>query len=166
MSVPRFQIGWLMAIIAIVAINLGAIRLWSVSAGPAAGGGFSRLANQGLVLGGLPMANLLAVVLLVGRRHFASRPFLLGFEVFGAMALGLYVAVATLFTKELLFPYVHAVILPLGKPAGQPFSPAQLLLHMSYATAMLGLPQLAVSLIGGFLFRRFRVAKQSGQTRC
>src|SRR5262249_54148146 len=142
-----------MVIIAIVAINLGAIQLWSVSAGPAAGGGFSRLANQGLVLGGLPMANPLAVVFLVGRRHFASRPFLLGFEVFGAMALGLYVAVATLFTKELLFPYVHSVILPLGKPVDQPFSFAQLLIHMSYAAAMLGLPQLAVSLIGGFLCR-------------
>ena len=116
------------------------------------------MTNQGLVLGGLPMANLLAVVFLVGRRHFASRPFLLGFEVFGAMALGLYVAVATLFTKELLFPYVHAVILPLGKPAGQPFSPAQLLLHMSYATAMLGLPQLAVSLIGGFLCGSHRIS--------
>ena len=158
MNVPRFRIGWLMVLIAIVAINLGAMRLWCASAGPDAGEGFSRLTNQGLVLGGLPMANLLAVVFLVGRRHFASRPFLLGFEVFGAMALGLYVAVATLFTKELLFPYVHAVILPLGKPAGQPFSPAQLLLHMSYAAAMLGLPQLAVSLIGGFLCRSHRIS--------
>ena len=158
MTVPRFRIGWLMVLIAVVAINLGAMLLWSASAGPAAGGGFSRLTNQGLVLGGPPMANLLAVVFLVGRRHFASRPFLLGFEVFGAMALGLYVAVATLFTKELLFPYVHAVILPLGKPAGQPFSPAQLLLHMSYATAMLGLPQLAVSLIGGFLCGSHRIS--------
>src|SRR5262249_12857513 len=138
-----------MAIIAIVAINLGAMRIWSAFAGPAAGGGVSRLTNQGLVLGALPMANLLAVGFLVGSRHFASRPLLLGFEFYGAMALGLYVAVATLFTKELLFPYVHSVILPLGKPAGQPFSPAQLLLHMSYAATMLGLPQLAVALIGG-----------------
>jgi hypothetical protein len=159
-----------MAIIAIVAINLGAIRLWSVSAGPAAGGGFSRLTNQGLVLGGLPMANLLAVGFLVSRRNFASRPFLLGFEVFGAMALGLYIAIASLFTKELLFPYVHSVILPLGDlfgpPVGQPFSLAQLLIHMSFAVAMLGLPQLTVSLIGGFLFRWFGVAKRLGQTRC
>jgi len=165
-NVPRFRIGWLMAIIAIVAINLGAMRLWSASVGPDAGEGFSRLTNQGLVLGGLPMANLLAVGFLVGRRHFASRPFLLGFEVFGAVALGLYVAVATLFTKELLFPYVHSVILPLGKPVGQPFSPAQLLIHMSFAAAMLGLPQLAVSLIGGSLFRRFRVTERSVPTRC
>src|SRR5262245_36738881 len=134
------------------------MRLGSTSAGPAVGGGFSRSTHQAWLLGGLPMANLLAVVFLVGPRHFASRPFLLGFEVFGAMALGLYVAVAILFTKELLFPYVHSVILPLGKPAGQPFSPAQLLLHMSYAATMLGLPQLAVALIGGFLCRSHRIS--------
>src|SRR5262245_11825110 len=75
MNVSRFQIGWLMGIIAIVAINLGAVRVWSASAGPSSGEGFSRLTNQGLVLGGVPMANLLAVGFLVGRRHFASRPF-------------------------------------------------------------------------------------------
>src|SRR5262245_65406741 len=142
------------------------MRLGSTSAGPAVGGGFSRSTHQAWLLGGLPMANLLAVGFLVGRRHFASRPFLLGFEVFGAMALGLNVAVATLFTKELLFPYVHSVILPLGKPDGQPFGTAQLLIHMSFAAAMLGLPQLAVSLIGGSLFRRFRVTERSVPTRC
>ena len=56
-----------------------------------------------------------------------------------------------------VFKSLHAVILPLGKPDGQPFSPAQLLTDMSFAAAMLGLPQLTVSLIGGCLFRRFRV---------
>ena len=50
-----------------------------------------------LILGALPMANVLAVGILIGQRRPGSRPFLLGFEAFGAMALALYVALASFF---------------------------------------------------------------------
>jgi hypothetical protein len=45
-----------------------------------------------LLLGALPMANVLAVGILVGQQRPGSRQFLLGFEAFGAMAMVSYAA--------------------------------------------------------------------------
>jgi hypothetical protein len=44
------------------------------------------------------MANVLAVGILVGQQSPRSRPFLLGFEAFGAMALAFYVALVSFCT--------------------------------------------------------------------
>jgi hypothetical protein len=41
------------------------------------------------------MPNALAVGTLIGKQRVGSRPFLLGFEAFGAMALAFFVALAT-----------------------------------------------------------------------
>ena len=43
------------------------------------------------------MANVLAVGILIGQQRPGSRPFLLGFEAFGAMALAFYVALVSFF---------------------------------------------------------------------
>ena len=46
------------------------------------------------------MANVLVVGMLVAQRRPGSRPFLLGFEAFGAMALALYIALADSLPRE------------------------------------------------------------------
>ena len=55
-----------------------------------------------LVLGALPMANVLPVGLLIGQRRPENRPFRLGFVSFGAMALALYVAMTSSFPREIV----------------------------------------------------------------
>jgi hypothetical protein len=59
-----------------------------------------------LLLGALPMANVLAVGLLIGHRRRGSRRFLSGFVVLGAIASAVYVEVASLFAEELGIPYM------------------------------------------------------------
>src|SRR5271170_4739864 len=110
----------MMAFVALVAINLWAIRALSnlqfraYFVGPL-------LRSQEypvigvLILGGLPMAHVLAVGLLLGRRR-GSHPFLLGFEAFGATALALYIAGVSLFTEELVRPFLRLVLEHLLEP--------------------------------------------------
>jgi hypothetical protein len=43
-----------------------------------------------LLVGAMPMWSVLAVGMLAGARRLRRRPFLLGFEAFGAMALAVY----------------------------------------------------------------------------
>lgn len=74
----RFRIASVMAIIAIAALDIAVIRAIPVIGAPK---------SELLVLGALPMANVLAVGLLILRPRSGSRPFLLGFVGFGAMAL-------------------------------------------------------------------------------
>ena len=73
-----------MVAVAIFAVDLAAIRAML---------GFPEVGLA--VLGGLPMANILVVGNLVGRQRPGSRPFLIGFEAFGVMALAIFVAFAS-----------------------------------------------------------------------
>src|SRR5437667_5701205 len=139
-----------MALVALVALNLGAIREYPVG----------YLVNDLMLMGCLPIGNVLAVGLLLGFRRRTSRPFLLGFELFGATALASYSIVASLFAMEVVIPYLHSVTQPLSDSFGRPHSLAQLLVLYSIATVMLGLPQLVIALAGGLLFRKFRIAER------
>jgi hypothetical protein len=85
MKVPRFRIALIMLIIAVIALDLGAMRAVSDLE--------SRFLFLLCVLV-IPMANILAVGLLLAVLRPRSRPFLKGFEVFGAMALVIVVVVA------------------------------------------------------------------------
>jgi hypothetical protein len=146
--VPRFRIASIMVVVAIAALNLVAIRTLL---------GFRSLMGELLILGALPMANVLAVGLVIGQRRPGNRPFLLGFVPFGAMALALYVAMATSFPREIVVScltqvsnYLEGMIgahRPLLVTAAQTF--AYLLI--------LGLPQVLLALIGGILSRRFMI---------
>jgi hypothetical protein len=114
-----------------------------------------------LVLGAVPMANVLAVGILVGQQRPGSRPFLLGFEAFGAMALALFVAVALasffLDNDGLILSYLAPVVGPMEKylPLNRPLvsMPIACFAYM----VMLGWPQVVFALIGGSLSRRFRI---------
>ena len=103
------------------------------------------------------MANVLVVGLLIGLRRPRNRPFLWAFEAFGATALAFYVTGAILFTEESVMPYLNLVLKPLARAIGPILSIGDILVLASVAVVMLGLPQLAFALIGGFLFRRFGI---------
>ena len=111
-----------------------------------------------LLLGALPMANVLAVGILIGQRRSGSSPFLLGFETFGAMALALYVALLNYCLRKLVIPYLSLLIGVLEQTIGRdrPFVFMPVLVCGS--VVMLGLPQVVFALIGGVLFGSFRVA--------
>lgn len=95
---PRFRIAWVMVAVAIAALDFTAIR---ALLGPYTNS-LEYQKTMLLLLGALPMANVLAVGMLIGQRRPASRPFLLGFEAFGAMALALSIALASCFPEEVV----------------------------------------------------------------
>ena len=146
MRAPRFRIAWVMVAVAIAALNSAAIRAMLGSR-----------AGDFLALGALPMASVLAVGLLIGHRRPEARPYLLGFEAFGATALAIYVAAARCYREEVLIPYLTPILEPIRDTIGQNQPYVLFPAMISIAMIMLGLPQLAFALIGGFLSRRFKV---------
>ena len=148
MKAPRFRIAWVMVAVAIVAFDFAVGRAMVDSGGNA---------RAFLMLGALPMANILAVGNLIGRRRRGSRPFLLGFETFGTMALALYVASIILFDGELWVFHLTPVVKPIAEAVGA-FPPFVSIPVLCSATmGMLLLPQLGLALVGGFLSRKYRV---------
>ncbi len=90
MRVASIRISWLMALVAIAALNFAVIRpMWFNAFGAMS------------VIGALPMVNVLAVGLLLGQGHPRSRPFLAGFEVSGTLALAVFVVLARRCTGSL-----------------------------------------------------------------
>jgi hypothetical protein len=83
---PRFRISSLM-----VAVAIAALDSWAIVG--------IELGKVGilLVFGALPMANVLVVGLLAARHRPATRPYLLGFEAFGATALAIYIILSRRF---------------------------------------------------------------------
>ena len=130
MKVPRFRIAWVMVAVAIAALDFGAIRALLARHG-------SALDDQRsicLLLGALPMANVLAVGMLIGQRRPGSRPFLLGFEAFGAMALALFIALAICFPREVVLPYLTPVLVLMERTIGN--DPAFRYASRSYASSL------------------------------
>ena len=153
MKVPRFRIASFMVVVAIVALDFGMIR-----AMPVIGPQTSEL----LILGALPMANVLVVGLLIGHWRPENRPFRLGFVLFGALALALFVALTRSFPLEMEMS-VHAIGVYLVKTIG-PDRPLLLVLAQTFAfLAILVLPQVVFALIGGFLSRKFMTQQISGR---
>jgi hypothetical protein len=112
-----------------------------------------------LILGALPMANVLAVGLLIGRRRPNSRLFLLGFEAFGAAPLVLYSAFVC-FSSDFegpSHPYLSATLGPLIMLVEQDYPSLLHPISLIGIAAMLGWPQAAFALFGGFLYRSFKI---------
>src|SRR5262245_2481835 len=107
MRLPRFRIAWLMVAVAIAGLNFGVIRAMLA---PGMG-----VRGDLLVVGALPMANVLVAGLLIARQRPRSRPFLQGFEAFGTMALALYVVLAISVHREVVLPYVQPVLDPINR---------------------------------------------------
>jgi hypothetical protein len=103
------------------------------------------------------MVNVLVVGLLIARHRPRSRVFLLGFEIFGATALALYVVLVSESHEEALLPYLNLVINPLEKTLRRLGPIVVFPLVYSVAVLMLSLPQVALALLGGFLSRRYKI---------
>jgi hypothetical protein len=149
-KMPRFRIAWGMVAVAIAALDFAAIR---------ASLEFREAVL--LVLGALPMANVLAVGILIAQQRPGSRPFLLGFEAFGAMALALFITVSVtnlFFDSDMLIVCYLVPVLRLIKKIIREDQPLVFVPIVLFAyVVMLGWPQVVFALIGGFLSRRFKI---------
>jgi hypothetical protein len=146
MKAVRFRIAWVMVAIAIAAVDFAAIRAV-----------FRYPDIAYLLLGALPMANALVVGTLVAQQRPGSRPFLLGFGAFGAMALALFAALASFDqdTNRLINSYLAPLLVPMDKVQDRPL--VYIPLVCSIVVVMLAWPQVAFALIGGFLSRTFKI---------
>ena len=149
-KVPRIRISWVMFAVAIAAFDFAAIRALVDSPSPM---------GEDLLFGAVPMANVLVVGLLIAQQRPRSRPFLLGFELFGSIALAAYIALALLFPGPSgpIRPYVAIVLDPIVAPMRLTHTLSSVLIIWLVVLFMLGWPQVAFALIGGFLSRRFTV---------
>ena len=148
MSVARSRIAWLMIFIALAAFNFAAIR--GVLDDPT----FFR---ESLAFGFMPMASVLTIGLLIGFLRRRSRPYLLGFESFGAIASVLYVLLVIFCPNEIIRPYTRLFIDPLQEVIGTDLSLSFVLITYTVLVLVLTLPQVAVALVGGFLCRRSKI---------
>jgi hypothetical protein len=148
----RFRIAWGMVFVALAALDFTAIRAVFDYRGPT---------SYLLGIGAMPMANVLVVGLLVGHRRRGGRRFLIGFEAFGAMALGAYVVSSSLFAEELVIPYLRLVFTPfllyLDNVTRMSLQ-SYLAIYYLILAVLLGLPLLAFGLIGGFFCRGLATA--------
>ena len=154
MKPPRFRIAWIMVAVAIAALDFWAIRtLLDFSY-------FSPEVGEALVFGALPIMNVLGVLMLVGRWRPSSRPLLLGFEYFGALALAIYFLLVIFFpgAPGPIHTYVRPLVILMKRTVGRdrPFVFYPIL--SIGIVLMLGLPQVAFALLGAFLSRKFKVA--------
>src|SRR5262245_36481116 len=101
--------------------------------------------------GAMPMATVLAIGLIIGYRHHGSRQFLRGFESFGVMALALFAVLVSCFGVEALGPYVNLFIEPFAKIIDRDRSVIFMPIAYSVGVVVLGVPQVALALMGGFL---------------
>ena len=153
MNFPRFRIAWVMVAVAIAALDFAAIRTLL----PRHANVLDDQRGMCLLLGALPMANVLAVGMLIGQRRPASRPFLTGFEVFGAMALAIFIALAIGFPREVVIPYFAPFVAPVERFIG-PGRPFYIPIGGLVVAVVLVAPQMVFALVGGVLSRRFKVS--------
>jgi hypothetical protein len=137
-----------MVAVALAALDFGVIRALAPSWDGL--GGF-------LILGALPMLNVLLFGLLIAGQRPTSRPFFLGFEVFGAAALALYVVLLSGFLEEVLIPYLSLFDNLLDKPLVGYGPIVFVLVGNSVIVLALSLPQIALALLVGFLARRYKI---------
>ena len=142
---PRFRIAWLMAAIAIVAIDLAAIRgLLGV-----------RDTYANLVgLGVLPMANLLALGAILGATRPKSPPFFVGFEVFGVVAMLACHMWAWLSPDSLTWFLLEHILSVEGSLRASWGELETYYTRYAIASVLLTLPQVIFALVGGCLASR------------
>ncbi len=149
-----------MLVVAITALDLGVIRA------------ISDAESRSLFLlcvVTLPMANILAVGLLLAFLRPRSRHFLRGFEVFGAMALAFFVVLAVRADGLVQFYLIPPMALygaTIGPPPplSQNWPSYQLLIGFCFLSIWATWPQLIFALMGGFLYRKPEATGQPNRT--
>jgi hypothetical protein len=141
-----------MAFIAIVALNLGAMRAIAGFTSP-------DLTSMWLVMSvGLAcqgVLTVLAIGLLIGYRSRASRRSIAGFEAFGIAALALYSAGVVTYSQELIPQFQNAVRPLADLLRDGPFmSTGKMWLAHLIIELIVSIPLLALAAVGGFLTHR------------
>jgi hypothetical protein len=134
-----------MVLVAIVAVNIAVTSNVLDYANP-----YKEL----LLMGSLPMANTLVMGLATGCESRSIRGFLVGFEAFGVTALCLFIGGISLF-PDLINLHYRLLYMPFGRS----------LTMILLTVVMIGLPQLAFALLGGFLTRNFGNSPQTHRAR-
>jgi hypothetical protein len=155
MRLPRFSIAWIMASIVMAAIDLAAIRALD---------GTNTVIGALIVIGSIPMASILVLGIpsLVGRSKGQGkpRPFLVGFEVVGWAVLLVYTGSAMLFPESVAGAFdlsAQFLMRLIGLDTAIGSGPAWELFGLFVVVLLLLLPQLFVSLVGGWLNQRFEI---------
>jgi hypothetical protein len=153
-----------MAFVAVAALDFATIRSLLIRTLFVPNGG--SLSLQILGFGTLPIANVLAVGLLIAYRHSARRQYLLGFEVYGALAMVFFAADVLvvhiggwkLFGDDWVIRYLNLLLEPLSqfRMQGAYLTTPHIVLLLSVVAVWLSLPQLIFALIGGWLSLRSR----------
>jgi hypothetical protein len=140
-----------------VAVAIAALDFWATR------GLLDLRPHQMLLLcGALPTANILAIGLLVAHQRPGNCRFILGFEVFGAFALVLFVILAIPIRGELVTDYY---LLPVLEPLSQAYVKSRLLIFrltgIFVVVVLLVVPQVLFAVIGGTLSSRFKITVTS-----
>jgi hypothetical protein len=156
---PRLTVAWVMALVALVALDFAGVRAWLYyrvghGVGPD-GRQLTWIENTYDLMGcgGLPMAVLLAAGLLAGIFGVRWRPFMLGFMAFGAAALVAFVACAALYTEGVIQPRILWVLRSLPRSIYSLSPAVRTSILYAVSASLVVLPQLAVALLGGALFQ-------------
>jgi hypothetical protein len=152
-KVSRFRIDAVMIFVALVALDFAAIREMLDDAPTEIGL---------LGMGALPMANVLAIGLLISHRRRGSSGFLVGFVMFGVAALAAFIAAATMIAEVMILKYLQLVAVRYVRTFVTKLPPTTFrsVIPHSIGVVMFGLPQLAFALIGGYLSRDYRSAER------
>ena len=163
MRKSRPTLAWLMALVALVGLNFAAVRAWESyrSVGPHSRhtryieNTYDLIENAYDLMGygGLPMADVLAVGLLAGVLGDRSRPFILGFMVFGLIALVAFVACAALYPESVIESRILWVLRSLPRGIFGLSPPVRTSILYAIAACLVVLPQFALALLGGSLFQ-------------
>ena len=149
MKVPRIRIVWVMFAVAIAALDFWVIL-------PNLGSLVGETETY-LLLGALPMANVLAVGMVIGQQRPGSSPFSWDLRRSVRWHWPFTSSWRSSFHREVVWPYLRPLVDPIYDTIGfhRPFILIPIL--CSVGVLMLGWPQLAFALLGGFLFRRFEI---------
>jgi hypothetical protein len=150
MKLPRFRLASAMVIIAVVAIDLAAIQVT-----------LDRPELSLAVLGFLPMVSVLVVVKSIDGHRPESSPFVMGFELFGVVAIVLLLIVVSIpGLNRLLMSYVALPMRSLETIVGadNPFLNDQIAYFV--VAIMLGWPQITLAMLGGYLSRNYDVDRR------
>ena len=144
MRSPHTKIAWLIAVVAIIALNAVVFRAWSRAADPTV---------PALMIGAVPMLQILALGFVVRSTAPERRRFLNGFLTFGLLALAGYVALSVLFADDLIVPAIRFALEPLVAilREGPYLDTADLVFLYALGSLLMVLPQLLFALIGGLL---------------
>ena len=148
-----------MVFVAIAAIDFGAIRAvldYRMNDLFALGGVL-------LLLGALPMANVLLVGMLIAQRRPGSSMFLVGFEWFGAMALALFIALVLISPVGIVSCLIPVVMLSTEIARENIL---QLPFAVLGSVVLLGLPQLGLAVLGGLYVQNHYHSPLKGRRRC